>query len=49
MEDRPADPYAFVVTMNLRRRHHDVSQRAMIAERLATVRDGQRKPRPPPA
>jgi ParB-like chromosome segregation protein Spo0J len=36
------DPLAFVLSMNLQRRHLDESQRAMIAVRLATMRQGER-------
>jgi ParB-like chromosome segregation protein Spo0J len=42
-EERPADPYAFVASANLHRRHLDAGQRAMIAESLAMLRDGQHK------
>lgn len=40
-DELPADPYAFVASANLRRRHLDESQRAMIAATLATMRRGR--------
>jgi hypothetical protein len=42
-DELPPDPYAFVASANLRRRHLDESQRAMIAAKLATLREGERK------
>ncbi len=35
-----ADPFAFAISVNLKRRHLTTSQRAMIASKLATLRHG---------
>ena len=42
--DGTGTPEAFVISMNIHRRHLGSGQRAMIAKRLATLSHGQKKP-----
>ena len=45
-EERPADPYAFVASANLHRRHLDLGQRAMIAAKIANLQHGGDRSKP---
>lgn len=48
-EEPDGDPLAFVISKNLRRRQLNESQRAMVAAKLANMRQGERTDLAPPA